>query len=87
MNELTVHKNGSAPPEQLERDVERARLRLMESAAKVRDELKPLRVAAEFVRKHPYACAAGAFAVGALLGALWQVRENSNEKSKEKPDE
>lgn len=75
MNELVVRKNGSALPDELERDVERARLKLMESAAKVRDELKPLRVAAEFVRKHPYACAAGAFAAGALLGALFQSRQ------------
>jgi len=83
MNELIVRKNGSALPDELERDVERARLRLMESASKVRDELKPLRVAAEFVRKHPYACAAGAFAAGALLGALFQWQKNGEEKSDE----
>jgi hypothetical protein len=76
MNEILVRKNGNALPDDLERDVERARLRLMESAAKVREELKPLRVAAEFVRKHPYACTFGAFAAGALLGALWQLRQN-----------
>ncbi|MFT3836175.1 MAG: hypothetical protein QM723_04145 [Myxococcaceae bacterium] len=79
MNEIVVRKNGSALPDELERDVERARLKLMASAAKVREELKPIRVAAEFVRRHPYACTAGAFAVGALLGALFQSRQNDQE--------
>ncbi len=83
MNELSVRKNDGAVPEELERDVERARLKLLESAAKVRDELKPLRVAAELVRKHPYACTLGAFAVGALVGAVWQWRVNPKEESDE----
>lgn len=82
MNELALRKNGSTAPDELERDVERARLKLMESAAKVREELKPLRVAAELVRKHPYACAAGAFAVGALLGALLKGRQNGVEEDR-----
>ncbi len=82
MNELVVRKNGGVS-EELERDVERARLKLMQSAAKVRDELRPLKVAAEFVRQHPYACTAGAFAVGALLGALWQWRQNPKEETDE----
>ena len=87
MNEIVVRKQGDASADELERDVERARLKLMASAAKVRDELKPLRVAAEFVREHPYACAAGAFAVGALLGALWQWRQNPKDNQKETSDE
>ncbi len=75
MNELALRPGPGETPEAIQRELERARYRLIESARAVRKDLSFLNGAAAFVKKHPVGCAVGAFAVGALLGALWERRQ------------
>ncbi len=74
MNEIVVRVQPQESAQEIQRELEKARYRVIESARAVREDLGALSGVAAFVKKHPLGCALGAFAVGALLGALWERR-------------